>query len=103
MSTKVSISYGKDHHLYQEIFDVSNVYVQISGHEFEANNKSVMIQIPIKAWRSMVKDWESGGWPESDDNSEKSIAEEWLNPPPFMSGKESDETIIFTKVKNEKN
>jgi hypothetical protein len=103
MSTKASISYSKDHHLYQEIFDVSNVYVQISGHEFEVNNKSAMIQIPIKAWRAMIKDWESKGWPELEDNSEKSIAEEWLTPPAFMSGKESDETVIFSKVKNEKN
>jgi hypothetical protein len=103
MSTKVTISYSKDHHLYQEIFDVSNVYVEISGYEFEANNKSTMIQIPIKAWRAMVKDGGSRGWPESEDNSEKTIAEEWLNPPAFMSGKESDEAVIFNKrSRNEK-
>jgi len=103
VSTKVSISYSKDHHLYQEIFDVSNVYFEISGHEFEVNNKSAMIQIPIKVWRAMIKDWESRGWPESDDNSEKKIAEEWLNPSAFMRGNESDETVIFKKVKDEKN
>jgi hypothetical protein len=102
MSTKVTISHDKEHHLYQEIFDVSNVYLEVSGHEFEASSGRVMVQVPIKAFRSMIKAWEKSGWPESDDNSESKIANEWLDPPTFMMGKASDETVIFKKVKNEK-
>ena len=101
MSTKVTISYDKEHHFYQEICDVSNVYIAVSGHEFEASSGRVMVQVPIKAFRSMIKAWEKSGWPESDDNSEKRIADEWLNPAGFLTGK-SDETVIFKKVKNEK-
>lgn len=91
MSTKVSISHSKDHHLYQEIFDVSNVYVQISGYEFEVNDKSAMIQIPIKVWRAMIKDWESRGWPETEDHTEQKIGEDWL--------KSVEENPIFNKRK----
>ena len=102
MSTKVSISHSKDHHLYQEIFDVSNVYLKVDRSEFEATNNSVMVQVPIKIWRQIVQDWTRAGWPESEDNSEDKIAEEWLNPPTFIMGNASDETVIFQRVKNEK-
>lgn len=102
MSTKVTISYDKKHHFYQEIFDVSNVYLEVSGHEYEASNGRVMLQIPIAVFRSMLKAWERSGWPESEDNSEAKIAEEWLNPAPFLRGDTSDETVIFQKVKSEK-
>jgi hypothetical protein len=99
MSTKVTISYDKEYHLYQEIFDVSNVYLQVSGHEFEATNKQVMVQIPIKAFRSMIKAWEKSGWPESEDNSEKKIVDDWGDSllRNYSTSKNSDETIIFKK------
>ena len=99
MSTKVTISHDKNHHLYQEIFDVSYLYLRVSGHQFEARNGEVMVQIPIKAFRSMIEAWKKAGWPESEDNSEAKIADEWLNPPPFMGEAGSDETVIFQKVK----
>ena len=102
MSTKSSISYSKDHHLYQEIFDVSNVYLKVDRSEFEATNNSVMVRVPIKIWRQIVKDWSRAGWPESEDNSEDKIVDEWLSPPTFMMGNQSDETVIFQGIKNEK-
>lgn len=102
MSTKVSISYDKDYHFYQEIFDVSNVYLRLDNSEFEATNNSVMVKIPIKFWRKIIKDWDERGWPESEDNSEKEIAEEWIKVPLFMSNPSSDETVIFDRNKNEK-
>ena len=79
MSTKVSISWDKNFHLYQEIFDVSNVYFKIEGCEFEATNDKVMVQIPIKVWRKMIADWSLRGWPESEDNQEKALGEDWLS------------------------
>ncbi len=99
MSTKITISYDKKHHLYQEIFDVSNVYLEVSGHDFEASNGRVMVQIPIKAFRSMIKSWEKSGWPESEDNSEKKIADDWGESllTKYSNPKNSDETIIFKK------
>jgi len=79
MSTKVSISWDKNFHLYQEIFDVSNVYFKLEGCEFEATNDKVMVQIPIKVWRKMIAGWSLRGWPESEDNQEKKLGEEWLS------------------------
>ena len=90
MSTKSSISHSKDHHLYQEIFDVSNVYLKVDRSEFEATNNSVMVRVPIKIWRQIVQDWARSGWPESEDNSEDKIVEEWLTLPLFMVKKDSN-------------
>ena len=90
MSTKVSISHSKDHHLYQEIFDVSNVYLKVDRSEFEATNNSVMVQVPIKIWRQIVQDWNKSGWPESEDNSEDKVVEEWLTLPLFVVKKDSN-------------
>ena len=90
MSTKSSISHSKDHHLYQEIFDVSNVYLKVDRSEFEATNNSVMVRVPIKIWRQIVQDWARSGWPESEDNSEDKIVEEWLTLPLFMAKKDSN-------------
>lgn len=103
MSTKSTISYGQNYHLYQEIFDVSNVYLRVEGHEFDASRDGAMIQIPIEAWRAMIEDWKVKGWSKKEDNSETNIVDEWLDPPAFMLEKASDETVIFQKVKNEKN
>jgi len=77
MSTKATISYGQNYHLYQEIFDVSHVYLRVEGHEFEAARDGAMIQIPIGVWRTMIQDWEKNGWPKEEDNSERTIAAQW--------------------------
>lgn len=76
MSTKISLSYGKNHHLYQEIFDSSHVYLQLDDVEFEVSNGRAMLQIPVKIWREMLADWAKRGWPESDDGKSES-GEEW--------------------------
>ena len=85
MSTKISISHSNDHHLYQEIFDVSNIYLRVDRSEFEVTNNFVMVQIPIKIWRQMISDWSQRGWPESEDHTENKIKDEWLELPLFMS------------------
>lgn len=79
MSTKITISHSSRHHLYEEIFDKSNVYLKIEGHEFEISNDKVMIQIPIETWRAMLEDWEKRGWPKEEDHEEFEISENWLN------------------------
>jgi len=70
MSTKVTLSYDKNYHFYQEIFDVSNVYFQLYNSNFEASRDSVMVQIPIDVWRKMIEDWAVKGWPKEQDNKE---------------------------------
>jgi len=78
MSTKSTISYDNRYHLYQEIFDVSNVYFELDNCNFEAARDSVMIQIPIDVWRKMIEDWAVKGWPKEQDNKEIQIASKWV-------------------------
>ena len=78
MSTKSTISHDLQYHLYREIFDVSNVHLTIHNVNFEVTNKSVKLEIPIKAWRAMVEDWSKRGWPVEDDNKETEISTEWI-------------------------
>jgi len=79
MSTKSTISYGQNYHFYQEIFDVSHVYLRVEGHEFDASRDGAMIQIPIEAWRAMIEDWSKRGWPKEEDNSEQTISMKWVD------------------------
>lgn len=79
MSTKTTISHGQNYHLYQEIFDVSHIYLRVEGHEFDVSRDGAMIQIPIEAWRTMIEDWSKRGWTKEEDNSEQTISTEWIN------------------------
>lgn len=78
MSTKTTLSHGPNYHFYQEIFDVSNVYLQIEGYEYEVKNDKVMVQIPIEVWRKVLEDWSTRGWSKEEDNKEKEISSKWL-------------------------
>lgn len=57
MSTKITLSHDKDYHLYQECYDDKNVYIRVDGYEFEVNNKSATIQIPLEIWEKIVSEW----------------------------------------------
>jgi len=94
MSTKATISYDNRYHLYQEIFDVSNVHFQLDNCNFEASRDSVVIQIPIDVWRKMIEDWAVKGWPKEQDNKEIEIASKWV---------ESFEQLVKMKNNGEKN
>lgn len=52
MSTKCSIAYGDDFHLYHESLDHEHVYLELFGNdvEFEVGPRSVMVRIPIAVW-----------------------------------------------------
>lgn len=78
MSTKITISYGQNYHFYHEVFDVSNVYIQVEGHEYVIKNDKAMIQIPIEIWRKCIEDWCKNGWPTDQDNKEVEFSSEWL-------------------------
>jgi hypothetical protein len=78
MSTKSSISYGPNYHFYEEIFDHSNVYIQVEGYEYEVTNDKAMIQIPIEVWRKIIEDWSQKGWPKEQDHKQKEISSKWL-------------------------
>ncbi len=50
MSTKVTVAYGKNFHLYKEVFDEDFIYLEIEGVQFEASYNRVMMPIPVHIW-----------------------------------------------------
>ena len=50
MSTKLTVAYGKNFHLYKEILDENFIYLEIEGVQFEASYNRVMMPIPVHIW-----------------------------------------------------
>lgn len=50
MSTKCSLTHGPGFHLYREMFDDDNVYLEVEGTHFEAAYNRVMLPIPVHVW-----------------------------------------------------
>jgi hypothetical protein len=50
MSTKSTLAYGPTLHLYHEVFDDNNVYLELEGVPFEASYNRVMVPIPLHIW-----------------------------------------------------
>lgn len=81
MSTKITIHNEERFHIYQEMFDTSNVHLDVYKHSECSegkNNLLIHIEIPIESWRSIVSDWNERGWPKEQDKKEKETCEEWL-------------------------
>lgn len=99
MSTKISLNYGKQHHLYQEVFDDKHVYLKVHGYDFEVSKDNAMIQIPIELWEKLVAEWPEAKKRWIEDNSHEDFSDiSWLE---FGSNAgSSDETTIFER-KNE--
>ena len=50
MSTKATIAYGNNFHLYKEVFDEDFIYLEMEGVRFEASYNRVTIPIPVHIW-----------------------------------------------------
>ena len=50
MSTKSTIAYGRNFHLYHEARDEDYVYLELEGTKFEASYNRVMVPIPVHVW-----------------------------------------------------
>jgi hypothetical protein len=50
MSTKSTIAYGRNFHLYHEALDEDYVYLELEGTRFEASYNRVMVPIPVHVW-----------------------------------------------------
>ncbi len=50
MSTKATIAYGPNFHLYHEVLDDSFVYLELEGVQFEASYNRVMVPIAMHIW-----------------------------------------------------
>ena len=53
MSTKASIAYSNNFHLYHECFDEENVYLELEGVEFNASPNHVTVTIPVAIWETI--------------------------------------------------
>lgn len=54
MSTKRTIAYGGDFHLYRECLDDESVYLQLDSAHFEASSSSgVTVRIPMVIWETI--------------------------------------------------
>ena len=97
MSTKVSLNYGKQHHLYQEVFDEKHVYLKVYGYDFEVSKDHATIQIPIELWEKLVEEWPESKKRWIQDNSQEDFdTTTWLE---VGSNTSTDETIIFERKK----
>ena len=50
MSTKATVAYGSNFHLYKEVLDENFIYLELEGVSFEANYNRVMVPIPVHIW-----------------------------------------------------
>jgi hypothetical protein len=50
MSTKATIAYGRNFHLFHEALDEDYVYLELEGTKFEASYNRVMVPIPVHVW-----------------------------------------------------
>ena len=55
MSTKVTVAYGENFHLYQEVFDEDYIYLELEGVKFEASYNRIVMPIPIHIWEVIRK------------------------------------------------
>lgn len=69
MSTKCTLSYDDDFHLYEECFDTSNVYIRLDGSGWKTQldvdregPTSITLQIDVKLWRKIVEGWNGSHW-----------------------------------------
>lgn len=49
MSTRITLWYSDEYHLYQDGFDEQNVYLDIKSTQFD----SLILKIPLAAWKEM--------------------------------------------------
>jgi hypothetical protein len=55
MSTKASVAYGPNFHLYREVLDDDFIYLELEGVQFEASYNRVMVPIPVHIWEVIRK------------------------------------------------
>ena len=80
MSTKCSVAYGPDFHLYREVFDDDHIYLQLEGVEYEATSQQVMVTIPMHIWEVIRRRGEADlTYAEKTDPEILAEVEEWVD------------------------
>ncbi len=76
MSTKCTISYDSEYHLYQECFENDNVYLRLDAgdwdavvstadvdwHDGDSRRPSLLLRVDVTMWRKIVEGWVSSSW-----------------------------------------
>ena len=95
MSTRCTIGYNDDFHLYEECFDTKHVYLQIDrGFEAElavgstdwrdnspASRTTLNLKLDVKIWRAIAEAWAASNWgqhPDRDASELGAEVPEWL-------------------------
>lgn len=87
MSTRCSISYDDNHHLYQECFENDNVYLTLDGKGWQAGittasvdwrdgnstSPSLSLQIDVTLWRKIVEGWLASQWAQHPEDDHRKI------------------------------
>lgn len=53
MSTKSTVAFGPNFHLYRECLDDASVYLELEGTEFTAERDRVTVAIPVATWEAI--------------------------------------------------
>lgn len=110
MSTRCSIAYSDDFHLYQECFENDNVYLRLDSGDWSASLETSTIdwrdgdstrpqlhlKIDVTMWRQIVEGWMKSGWGQNpeDDHKPFEINMDVVNRLANKKKAEEDETKI---------
>lgn len=87
MSTKCTISYSDDYHLYEECLDTNNVYLRLDSGDWDAGLETatidwhdgdftkprLSIRMNVDLWRQIVAGWVESQWGQNPDRDHKKI------------------------------
>lgn len=106
MSTRCTIAYDDDFHLFQECFENNNVYLTLDGPGWEASletstidwrdgersKPSVHLKVDVTLWRKIVAGWEKSHWAADPTQDHRRLADEKWNPPEWLTKKVKEES-----------
>jgi len=98
MSTRCTISYDDDHHLYQECFENNNVYLTLDGSGWHAGittssldwrdgdstSPSLSLQIDVTLWRKIVEGWLTSHWGRHPEEDHKKLELDFASANPWL-------------------
>ncbi|MFP4338545.1 MAG: hypothetical protein ACLFQP_11500 [Halothece sp.] len=80
MSTKATVAYGPNFHLYKEVCDENFIYLSLEGVSFEATYNQVMVPIPVHIWE-VIRQYTGTdlSWSDQTDEEIESYVEQEVN------------------------
>jgi len=111
MSTRCTIAYDDDFHLYQECFENDNVYLRLDKGDWSASletetidwrdgdtkHPTAHLRINVTLWRKIVEGWLKSEWAMNQEQDHKKLEfdpdefSQWLESMAFNKNKKSNE------------